>query len=194
MWLPLCLLGSACIVPAIDTKDDVPLEDSGYVDTDVLDTDVPQEEPAAEPESNDPYEPYAPNEPDPTDEEPPTPTGSVDQPPEPEDPTPPGSTTPCTIMLEISALSWASELGWVLRDASGTTIDQVHFNTYQSYVNYDEPQQVVSGTYTLTLRDSAGDGWNGSSVEVLGPRGEELLDVTMQRGGAQDFGFSVACP
>jgi len=75
----------------------------------------------------------------------------------------PGSIT--TVVM--TTVTWASEISWEIASGSNSVVCQSEASvTYTDFGYFEESCPLVPGSYTLTCRDSWGDGWHGGFVTV----------------------------
>ena len=63
--------------------------------------------------------------------------------------------------VTLKTKAWAEEISWSIGFCSNTTV-------YTKKDKFIEDCCLPSGDYTLTCKDSYGDGWNGGSIEIYG--------------------------
>jgi hypothetical protein len=108
---------------------------------------------------------------------------------------PPPTAGDCEIFVRTSTGGFAGEIGWELRDAQDNLVVNRPTGSFTvNNVTVGDAIPVNDGRYTIILRDSFGDGWNGARLVVLGPSGGELVNATINQGSRTERSFDVVCP
>ncbi len=99
-----------------------------------------------------------------------------------------------SVKVNLITSGWGSEVYWDILDSEGTTVYAVSSNTYASSTTYNLDLTLPSGVYTLEMRDSYGDGWNGGRISII-VEGETVLNnVTLSNGSYETRPFVITGP
>jgi hypothetical protein len=90
----------------------------------------------------------------------------------------------------------AAELGWQLIDPQGAVALDMQPGSYANFGSFLTPVSLSSGAWTVRLLDSAGDGWRGSTFELVDINSGyqfALGGPTFNAGSTFDIPTQVVC-
>ena len=67
--------------------------------------------------------------------------------------------------MKLTTKYWGREISWTFGTCSSHAV-----GSYEEYQTYHEQCTIAPGTYTLTCKDSVGDGWHGGSLQIQGTK------------------------
>ncbi|MGC6515746.1 MAG: MopE-related protein, partial [Myxococcota bacterium] len=102
----------------------------------------------------------------------------------------------CEVTWDLTTSIWASEIGWTIEDSTGSPVFESFANDYDSDSVYGGVLGLNPGTYTVTLTDDFGDGWNGAALTMTDSDGSTLMldAVTLETGSETTFTVTTECP